>query len=54
MSEKVVLLVHHPDHLLPSNPERSARVDRGGRGQAQSRHRREGLLSNEIADWREA
>ena len=44
-----VLLVHHLDHLLPSNPERSARVDRGGRGQAQSGHRRDGFLSDEIA-----
>ena len=43
-----MLLMHHADHLIPSNPKRHARVYRGGRGQAQSRHRRKRLLSNEV------
>ena len=34
---------------LPSDLERRAGVYGSGRGQAQSRHRREGLLSNEVA-----
>ena len=44
-----MLLMRHADHLKPSDPKRHARVDRGGRGQAQSKHRRKRLFSNEIA-----
>ena len=44
-----MLLMHHLDHLFPCNPERHARVERGGCGQAQSGHRRKGLLTNKVA-----
>ena len=43
-----MLFMHDANHLVSSNRERRARTIGSGRGQAESRHRCEGLLSNEV------
>ena len=51
---EVMLLVHHADHLIPLDLERSAGGNGSGRRQTQPRHRRERLFSDKIASGEEA